>query len=66
MKILGSKKFQAAIVGILVVLGVQFLGLDEDKATEVCQLVVGLLGTFIVGQGVADHGKGKVEAENGG
>ena len=61
---LGSKKFLAAIAGILAAAGVQFLGLDEAKADEISRIVAGIVAAYVVGQGVADAGKEKVKAES--
>src|SRR3990167_5185199 len=62
----GSKKFLAAVAGILAAAGVQFLGLDEAKADEISRLIAGIVGAYVVGQGLADAGKEKAKAENGG
>lgn len=60
-KILKSKKGQAMIVGLLVTLFAKTFGLELDpqQAAEVVALIV----AYILGQGVADHGKEKVRAE---
>ena len=58
-QILTSKKAQATILGILaVVLGDAF-GLEPEQV----QMIVGLVASYIFGQGVADHGKEKAYAE---
>lgn len=60
MELLKSKKFQALLVGLLVLLVQQYIpGLDETKATEVVALVV----AYIIGQGLADFGKEKAKVE---
>ena len=49
-----SKKFQAAIVGIIVVILTNIVpGLPEESTTQ----VVGLIIAYIIGQGLADFGK---------
>lgn len=49
-----SKKFQAALTGIIVVIVTQFVpGLPEEATTQ----VVGLIIAYIIGQGLADLGK---------
>ncbi len=54
MDILKSKKFQATIVGLIVVLMVELIpALDEVSLTAVVTPIV----AYIVGQGIADHGK---------
>lgn len=54
-KLFGSKKFIAALSGALFVVLNEVLGfgIQEDTVLE----VVGLLAAYIVGQGIADHGK---------
>ena len=63
-RILKSKKGQAMIVGLVLTLFSKTLGidLDPDQAAQAVALIV----AYIVGQGVADMGKEKVKAENGG
>lgn len=61
--LLSSKKFSALLVTLLVLVATRKLGLDEETATEVSREIVALVGTFMVGQGIADHGKGKAEQE---
>ena len=65
MDLLKSKKFQAAIGGIIVVIGQDLAGLNLDPETVTA--IIGLVVSYIVGQGIADHGKekAKVEAQNG-
>ena len=58
-----SKKFCALLVTLLVLLATRKLGLAEAEATEVAREIVALAASFMVGQGIADHGKGKAEAE---
>ena len=61
----GSKKFVTAIAGLLAALGVQFIGLDEEKADGLSKTIAGLAAAFVVAQGAADIGKEKAKAENG-
>ena len=49
-----SKKFVAMISGVIATL-VGKIGFDVP--TETINQVVALVGTYVVGQGVADHGK---------
>jgi hypothetical protein len=58
---LNSKKGIAFLAGVVVWVGGR-LGLDLDPA-DVVPLVV-LCGTFILGQGVADAGKGRVKYQH--
>ncbi len=49
-----SKKFQSAIVGIIVFILTNVVpGLQEESTTQ----VVGLIIAYIIGQGLADFGK---------
>lgn len=49
-----SKKFTAALAGVLVVVAQQFgLPITEEAALS----ILGMLGTYVVGQGLADFGK---------
>lgn len=63
--LLSSKKFLALLVTLLVLVATRKLGLDEATATELAREIVALAAAYMVGQGVADHGKeaAKVEAE---
>lgn len=55
MEKLKSRKLWATIIGSLVMsVGVQ-IGLTEDQ----CQWIVTIITGYIVGQGIADHGKAK-------
>jgi hypothetical protein len=57
--LLKSKKFQAAIVGAVVVVVAHF----QPGWAETAEKVVMLLMTFIAGQGLADFGKEKAKVE---
>lgn len=62
MDLFKSKKFQALLVGLIVLLLQQYIpGVDEAKATEIVALVV----AYIIGQGLADFGKEKAKLERG-
>jgi len=53
-ELLKSKKFIAMLVGVLtVLLGKVGLDLDEETLTK----IVGLVAAYVLGQGIADHGK---------
>jgi len=54
-----SKKFLAAAIGCVVIALGSALGLSEDQSTKVAGLIV----AYVVGQGVADHGKERVKLE---
>lgn len=55
--LLGSKKFCAFLVTLVVLVLTRKLGLDEATATELGREIVALGGSLILGQGIADHGK---------
>lgn len=62
LSLISSKKFIAMIVGlILTMLAKANIGLSEASVTE----IVALIMSYIVGQGIADHGKEKAKIENG-
>lgn len=54
--LLGSKKFIAAVIGLIVALAAEF-GLELD--TEAIMAIVSPIIAYILGQGVADIGKEK-------
>jgi uncharacterized membrane protein len=54
MDLLKSKKFQMAIVGIIIVIASHYgLNLDEGSLTK----IIGVIIAYIAGQGLADFGK---------
>mgnify|MGYP003629368916 CR=1 FL=1 len=56
-----SKKFIAMLTGVLATL----IGkIGFDVSTETINQVVALVGTYVVGQGVADHGKHRPVAKS--
>lgn len=60
MDLLKSKKFQAALAGVLVVIAKHFIpDLDETSV----QQILAVLLAYIVGQGIADHGKERAKVE---
>jgi len=58
---LSSKKALATIAGVLVIALAPRLGLNPEQITA----ILALIGTYVIGQGVADHGKEQVKAANG-
>ena len=58
--LLSSKKFLATLVGIIVTL-VAKIGWDVPE--ETVTKLVGLLASYVVGQGIADAGKEKAIVE---
>ena len=72
--LLGSKKFAALLIGLLVTLLAypltRWAGVDELGAKEIAlpiaTLVVTQVSAYLVGQGIADHGKEKAKIEVGG
>lgn len=61
--LLGSKKFSALIAGLITVVLVRKLGFSEAEAQEIAREVVALVGTYMFGQGIADHGKEAKKAD---
>lgn len=62
MAILKSKKFQAAVVGLVVAIAGKIgLGLDETSLLTILSPIL----AYIAGQGLADIGKEKAKIENG-
>lgn len=60
MDILKSKKFQAALVGLIVVASEHFIpGLAEFPVQDMLMVLV----AYIVGQGLADFGKERIKTE---
>ena len=57
MKILKSKKFQVFVLGCGMVFLVQVVGLAAAEAESIRDTLVKMVGAYLVGQGVADHGK---------
>lgn len=62
MDLLKSKKFKAAIVGLVVALAGK-VGLDLDEAALLT--ILSPILAYIAGQGLADIGKEKAKIENG-
>ena len=48
-----SKKAVAMIVGIIMASFGKKMGLDEDALTK----IIGVVASYCIGQGIADHGK---------
>lgn len=59
-ELLKSKKFQAAVVGLVVAILSHF-GLDVDNATVMT--ILSPILAFILGQGIADAGKEAMKIE---
>ena len=57
MELIQSKKFQTAIIAVIVMLVGEF-GFDLDA--NILLAIVSPFVAYIVGQGIADHGKEKV------
>ena len=52
-----SKKFQAFLLGLLAVICKHLIGLSDEDVTK----IVGLVGTYVIGQGISDNGKAAAE-----
>lgn len=61
--LVGSKKFISAIVGVLAVVGVRYLGLGEEQATEIGRELVAVFSALLVGQGLTDQGRERAKVE---
>ena len=63
-QLIKSKKFLAMVGAILVMLAQQQLGIDEDTAQKIMNVVIG----YIIGQGIADNGKeaARIKEKDGG
>jgi len=57
--LIASKKAVAMIVGVLMGAFGKKLGLDETSVTQ----IVGAVMAYVIGQGIADHGKEAVKAK---
>jgi hypothetical protein len=57
--LIASKKAVAMIVGVLMGAFGKKLGLDEDSLTK----IIGSIMAYVIGQGIADHGKEAVKAK---
>jgi uncharacterized membrane protein len=56
--LIASKKFTAALIGILVVIAQAVLAkLHVNVSDTQVTSMLAMLGTYILGQGIADHGK---------
>jgi hypothetical protein len=55
--ILKSKKFQVFILGSFMVFLTQVVGLEPAEAESIRDTLVKMAGAYLLGQGVADHGK---------
>lgn len=56
-QILMSKKAQVFAVSVLMLVLTQLMGLDEAQAINIKEGIMALAGSYLVGQGIADHGK---------
>lgn len=61
-ELLASKKFLAALAGAAVVVLNKAIGLELPEADVL--KILGVIASYIVGQGIADHGKEKAKVEN--
>lgn len=61
MELLKSKKVKALVLGVIVTIGSQF-GLDEASSATVAENTWKMVCAYLVAQGAADFGKGKLQA----
>ncbi len=66
-KLFGSKKFLGLLIGLVVevIAASGLMALDCDTKVALMTAVGGLTGTYLLGQGIADHGKEKAKVEKG-
>jgi hypothetical protein len=53
------KKLTVTMLGAALIAGMSYLGVDPAMATK----IVGLLASYVIGQGLADFGKEKAKLE---
>ena len=58
-----SKKFCGLLATLLALFATRKLGFSEAEALTLSNQIVGIASAYMIGQGIADHGKGKAEAE---
>lgn len=71
VSVASSRKAAALLLGLLTTIIalplIKWLGVPEAQATEQAGLIAGLIAAqvsaYLIGQGVADHGKEKAKAE---
>ncbi len=54
LALLKSRKFWAAILGIVGVILTDLLGLDPDTAELITQAIMAIVGTYIIGTALED------------
>ena len=60
LELIKSKKFAAVVTGCAINLSVLVaakFGIGEEQAATIATQVSGIIMTYIIGQGIADHGK---------
>lgn len=63
---LSSRKFIYTVAGVLGAVGVRYLDLPEEQATEVAREILLAFGVLVGAQGLADRGKEAAKAEGEG
>jgi len=58
---LSSKKAKAFLTELIVLIGVQLMGLEPEQAQQLSEYTLALTVGYMGSQGIADHGKGKAE-----
>lgn len=58
--LLGSKKFVTMLAGVLLTIAIR-VGMDPVVAKDVIPGILTLVATYVLGQGIADHGKEKAK-----
>uniref|UniRef100_A0A6M3INW0 Uncharacterized protein n=1 Tax=viral metagenome TaxID=1070528 RepID=A0A6M3INW0_9ZZZZ len=60
-----SKKALALTLGVITTVLINVVGLPEADAAKVTEAIQILFGAYFIGQGIADVGKGKAQANGG-
>lgn len=59
--LVSSKKFLGLVAGIVVIVG-SFFGLDKGTSQALAMPITGMVMAYLVSQGIADFGKGSIQA----
>lgn len=63
--LLASKKFLALLITMIAMLAAHFTPLTEEQVTAFVEHATQLVMAYVIGQGIADHGKEKAKVEAG-
>jgi hypothetical protein len=57
VEMMNSKKAIAMVTGMVAAFLSTKIGLDPEVTVTLLQALAGIIGSYIIGQGIADHGK---------